>query len=229
MSDPVTEFRRYYREELMPEAYNGPRHFLFTVGMSLLIVIVCVSRLQAVTPWEWLALPLTFLYANLAEYLGHRGPMHHRFRGLEPIFERHARQHHRFFTNRRMAYDNNRDYRAVLFPPLLMLFFLAVFAVPPALLLLLLFSPNVAYLYVATAVAYFLNYELLHFAYHEDGDAWASRLPGMARLRMLHTHHHDPHLMQQYNFNITYPIGDWLFGTLYRPERSPDSGPVTGH
>ena len=38
----------------------------------------------------------------------------------------------------------------------------------------------------------------------------------MKRLRWLHTTHHDPVLMQRYNFNITYPIGDWVFGTLYR-------------
>jgi sterol desaturase/sphingolipid hydroxylase (fatty acid hydroxylase superfamily) len=43
----------------------------------------------------------------------------------------------------------------------------------------------------------------------------------MGRLRQLHTLHHRPELMQTHNFNITYPIGDWLFGTLYRGRRKP--------
>jgi len=31
-------------------------------------------------------------------------------------------------------------------------------------------------------------------------------------------HHHNPQLMQHYNFNISNPIGDWLFGTRYRSD-----------
>ena len=73
-----------------------------------------------------------------------------------------------------------------------------------------------ALLYVATAIGYFLNYEVLHFAYHTPATSSLARLPGMRRLRRLHTLHHRPSLMQDYNFNITYPIGDVLFGTLYR-------------
>jgi hypothetical protein len=38
----------------------------------------------------WLTIPLTFLYANLSEYLGHKGPMHHKTRFLGQIFERHT-------------------------------------------------------------------------------------------------------------------------------------------
>jgi hypothetical protein len=41
----------------------------------------------------------------------------------------------------------------------------------------------------------------------------ALRLPFILRLRRLHHRHHDPRLMATRNFNITYPIGDWLFGT----------------
>ncbi|MDH4014220.1 MAG: fatty acid hydroxylase family protein, partial [Chromatiales bacterium] len=52
--------------------------------------------------------------------------------------------------------------------------------------------------------------------YHTAPDSWVSRLPGMQVLRQLHTRHHDPALMQRYNFNISYPICDALFGTLYR-------------
>jgi hypothetical protein len=215
-AEPVAAYREHYRSEHIPARYSGPLHLAFTSLGSLAVIVICVAALDGVTPWEWLTVPATFLYANLAEYLGHRGPMHHPFRGLRMIFVRHACQHHRFFTDRAMQFDSSRDYRAVLFPPVLMVFFLTAFALPAWLLLLWLFSPNVAYLFVATAIAYFLNYELLHFAYHARPDSLSARLPGMAALRRLHTRHHDPALMQRCNFNITYPLGDLLFGTLYR-------------
>jgi hypothetical protein len=133
--------------------------------------------------------------------------MHHRTRGFGLVYERHTRQHHRFFTHVAMPVDSLRDLRAVLFPPILMTFFLATFALPVALLLARFTSGNVGWLFAATALAYFLNYEVLHLVYH---------LPFVGRLRRLHQDHHDPRLMAQYNFNITYPIGDRLFGTRYR-------------
>jgi sterol desaturase/sphingolipid hydroxylase (fatty acid hydroxylase superfamily) len=38
-------------------------------------------------------------------------------------------------------------------------------------------------------------------------------------LSRLHLQHHAPRLMMRHNFNSTYPVGDWLFGTLCRPQR----------
>ena len=158
------------------------------------------------------------LYANLAEYLGHRGPMHRPVRGLKLLYERHAKQHHRFFTDQAMAFDSSRDFKAVLFPPLMIVFFIGGFGLPLWILLYFAASANVAWLALATAVAYFLNYEWLHFAYHCDPESRIGRIPGLAALRRLHLQHHDPRLMTRYNFNITYPVGDWLFRTLHRPE-----------
>lgn len=216
----AAEFRAAYRAEHVGPGYRGRLHLAFTSLLCLAVIAGCLAALENVRSLEWLAVPLTFLYANLVEYFGHRGPMHHPRPGLRLVYERHARQHHRFFTDRRMAFEGPRDYKAVLFPPVLIVFYLAGFALPAGLVLAWLAGDNVALLFVATAVAYFLNYEWLHFAYHAPRDARVSRLPGMATLRRLHTRHHDPRFMQRANFNITYPIGDWLFGTL-----SPDGRP----
>ena len=40
----------------------------------------------------------------------------------------------------------------------------------------------------------------------------------MQTLRRHHTRHHDLALMGRWNFNITFPIADWLFGTYYRDD-----------
>ena len=223
----MAAYRRRYRAEHVPPRYRGRRHFAFTTLVCAGVIALAISRLEDVRPLEWLTVPLTFLYANLAEYLGHRGPMHHRTRRLGLLFERHTLQHHRFFTSRAMALEQPSDYRAVLFPAVMIVFFLAGFALPVGLLLVWAFSPNVAWLFTATAVAYFLNYELLHFAYHAPAGSRVARIPGVARLGRLHRAHHDPALMQTRNFNVTYPLCDALFGTLHRdgrltrPGRSP--------
>jgi hypothetical protein len=216
LDEAVAGFRAAYRAGEIGPRYSGWLHFAFTSSVCLAAVAFCVVRLEAVAPPEWLTVPAVFLYANLVEYLGHRGPMHHPLRGLGLLYHRHAKQHHRFFTHQSMAFEGSRDFKAVLFPPLMILFFIGGFGVPMWLLLYLLVSANVAWLALGTAVAYYLNYEWLHFAYHCEPRSWIGRLPGLATLRRLHLHHHDPQLMTRHNFNITYPMADWLFGTLYR-------------
>ena len=185
--------------------------------MSIGVIALCIWRLESVAALEWLTVPLVLLFANLAEYVGHRGPMHRPVRGLKLVYERHAKQHHRFFTDQAMAFESSRDFKAVLFPPVMIVFFIGGFGLPLWILLYFLASANVAWLALGTAVAYFLNYEWLHFAYHCDPRSRIGRIPGLAVLRRLHVRHHDPRLMARYNFNITYPVGDWLFRTLHRP------------
>lgn len=213
----LQQFREQYRAEI-PGWYRGYAHLAAIVVMSLVAIGTCLWFVEDIRPLEWLAVPLTFLYANLVEYFGHRGPMHHRVRGLGLIHRRHSLQHHRFFSGNDLYFDDTRDFRAVLFPVLLVVFFLGLAGIPTAIVLALVFSGNVALLSLATAIAYYLNYELLHFAYHARPDTAAARLPLVATLRRLHHRHHQPDGMGC-NFNITYPIADWLFGTLYRPAK----------
>ena len=220
-ASPVEIARSSFREKRIGPRYSGPLHLATTVSVSLLVAIVCALQLDSVKPLEWLTVPLTFLYANLSEYLGHRGPMHHKTRFLGAVFRRHSIEHHSFFTDKAPTFDSTRDYKAVLFPPVLLIFFIVGFAIPVGALLYWLFSANVGFLFILTAVLYFLNYELLHFAYHADPESWIGRLPFMSRLRRHHLVHHNRELMTRYNFNIAYPICDRLFGTLYRKASGP--------
>lgn len=218
LPETVRRYRAEYRATQVPRGYRGGLHALFTFGGGTLALLACLWQLQEVRPLEWLAVPLAFLYANLAEYLGHRYPMHRPFRGLALVYRRHAGQHHRFFTHEAMPMDGARDLRVVLFPPLLVVFFFGGFGLPAWLLLAWAFSANVAWLFVATALLYYLNYEVLHLAYHLPPGAWLARNPLVRRLERLHRIHHDPARMVRVNFNISYPIGDRLFGTLARDD-----------
>jgi hypothetical protein len=213
----VAKFRDEFRQRGIGPRYRGWAHFAFTSVVSLAVIALAVSRLHAVRPSEWWMVPAAFLLANAAEYFGHKGAMHRRVRGLGLVYERHTLQHHRFFTHDAMAYESSRDFKMVLFPPVLLLFFLGGIATPLGALFFLLLSPNAGWLFVAVGVGYYLTYEWLHFAYHLPEEHPVARLPFMARLRRHHTAHHDSRLMGRYNFNITFPLCDRLFGTVWKP------------
>jgi hypothetical protein len=209
-------FRAGYRRDEIGPAYRGWLHFAFTTVGSLAAIAFAISQLSAVTPLEWLTVPASFFIANFGEYFGHRGPMHHRRRGLGLLHHRHTMQHHRFFTERTMECDTSRDFKMVLFPPVLLLFFIGGLALPIGLVLFAVFSANVGWLFAATAIAYFLSYEWLHFSYHQPPDSFVGRLPFVPTLRRHHAVHHDPARMQRWNFNITFPIADRVMGTSWR-------------
>ncbi|MEO8877025.1 MAG: sterol desaturase family protein, partial [Polyangiaceae bacterium] len=99
--------------------------------------------------------------------------------------------------------------------PILFFFFLGVIAAPIALLLFTIATPNVAWIFVAVAIGYFLIYEWLHFSYHLREDSIVGRNRLLRALRRHHQTHHDKALMGKYNFNISFPICDWIFGTTH--------------
>jgi hypothetical protein len=217
----IERYREHYRATEIPAGYDGRGHLLFTFGGGTLALVACLLMLRDVRPLEWLAVPLALVYANLAEYIGHRFPMHRPYRGLGLVYKRHAGQHHRFFTHEAMPFGGRRDLRAVLFPPVLVVFFFGLFATPVWFALAWLVSKNVAWLFLASGVFYYVHYELLHTAYHLPPGHWLAELAPVKRLQWLHRLHHDPSCMARRNFNITWPLCDWLFGTLRRDEPDP--------
>jgi RsiW-degrading membrane proteinase PrsW (M82 family) len=218
MDAKTAEFRARYREEEISARYRGWPHFAFTSLGSASVIVYAILSIAAPTNLELLVVPFTFLFANFVEYRVHRGPMHHpsKVSPLRLLYTRHTLQHHRFFTEDSMEHEGSRDFAAVLFPPVMLIFFLGCIATPVGALLFTFASGNIAWLFVATVLSYFLNYEWLHFAYHQPEDGWIAKLPLMSTLRNLHTKHHDPRHMSTANFNITYPICDLLFGTYRR-------------
>lgn len=222
-SDAVERFRADYRANEIPARYSGRLHLAITFGGGGALLLASLLQLEDVSALEAITVPLAFLYANLAEYWGHRTAMHRPVPGLRLVYRRHAGQHHRFFTDRDMPIDDWRDLRAVLFPPLLAAFFFFAFALPAGWLIARFAGSDAAWLFVATGIGYFLNYEFLHLAYHAPPGSWLARLPGIAALARLHRAHHNPAHMARSNFNITYPIGDVVFGTLRHEGASRDA------
>ena len=215
----VQTFREEFRQDI-GRRYVGWGHFAFTTLTCVAVIAFALSRVRSPSWLELLVVPAGFLIANLVEYLGHKGPMHHPRKGLRLIHTRHTVQHHHFFTRGSMSCEIPRDFKIMLFPPSLLLFFFGGIAAPLGLLFYLALSPNSGWLFAATGVGYYLTYEWLHFAYHLPDDSVVGRLRLVRVLRAHHAHHHDLALMGRYNFNITFPIFDAVFGTTYRGEQT---------
>jgi hypothetical protein len=197
----------------IPRGYHPVLYFGAANLMALAAIGFSIANLHAVQWWEWLVIPLAVLTANIVEYRVHRGPMHHLRPPWKILFHRHTHQHHVFFDDSHMSTRAAREYYFVFFPwwaIALVIITAALFAWPLALLL----SHNIGLLFFAVAITYYLTYEWLHLSYHLPAESFIGRSWLVRKLRRLHTAHHNVTLMTRCNFNITFPIGDRLFGTL---------------
>jgi sterol desaturase/sphingolipid hydroxylase (fatty acid hydroxylase superfamily) len=212
--DKIVAFRAKYRTEVVPPGYSSAAHVLLVLAVAGGGIAAALTFAAMRGSWAdaWIVLP-TLVVANVVEYLAHRGPMHHRVAGLHALHGRHSGRHHRFFTARAMPFESMRDLHAVLFPPVLLLFFGAI-AAGLGVAVALFLPASVAALFVATALAYYLLYEVLHFLYHVPTHWPVARWPGVRWLARLHRLHHDPERMQHVNFNLVFPLCDRIVGTL---------------
>ena len=82
-------------------------------------------------------------------------------------------------------------------------------------------TANLAWLFFVSVLAYYFVYEWFHFAHHLSRDSWLGRRALVGWLRQHHTRHHELALMEKGNFNVSFPLWDWLLGTML-PETDTD-------
>ncbi|MFJ3371394.1 SRPBCC family protein [Pseudomonas sp. NPDC086251] len=223
MRQTTESFRSRYRADIHP-LYNPWLHGAFVLLFGVLAIGGFWSTVHQVTPQEWLAVPLTLLLFNFGVYSVHRHLGHHKKSFARMFYARHAGDHHSFFAPGHMTYDNARDWRVILFPAWLIVLHTGVITLP-LWWLLKQFDANVAGLFGGCLVLGYLTYEVFHACEHLPPGNPVTRLPWIRQMRRLHELHHRRELMQERNFNIVFPLMDYLFGTLYwEPEQiSPNS------
>lgn len=212
MEHDVEAFRTRYRSAIHP-AYRAWLHGGFVLSYGLLVMGLFLGSLQQPSAWHWLSVPLTLLFMNWGEYQIHKHLGHIKRRAGRLFYKRHTGDHHSFFSERQMAYETSRDWRVIFFPA-----WLVIVQSLSALLLWLLLRPldgNLAALVAASWIAGYLLYEILHACEHLPEDHPVSGLPWIAQMRQLHALHHRREHMHDCNFNIVFPMTDWLYGTLY--------------
>jgi sterol desaturase/sphingolipid hydroxylase (fatty acid hydroxylase superfamily) len=138
-------------------------------------------------------------------------------RFFELLYQRHALTHHVAFHHDTMAAPSAREWRWVLFPAPAFLGAVAL-VTPIAVALGLALGRNVGALVEMTAVGFYLLYEWCHLSYHQPEHSIVGRLAPVRVLRRHHQRHHHPALAKRYNFNVTFPIWDYVRGSVAPPE-----------
>jgi hypothetical protein len=204
-------FRADYRPRISPW-YSGLLHVFVIYAIGFAALAYCIPHIKSPSLAEWMVVPVVFLVCNLFEWWIHRFVMHRPVAGFMGLYRRHTLAHHQFFTDLEPTIDSTRDFRITFFPPYALITFMAM-SVPPALVLGVLWSPNAGWLLMCTTVGIYLNYELFHWCCHVKDDRVVRWVPFVNSLRRHHIAHHNQAIMMERNFNLTYPIADWLCGT----------------
>jgi hypothetical protein len=204
-------FRKEYLDAT-PSWYRGEYHLAFTLIFTGGVLLYSLFKLAAPTWAEWLVVLPIFLFGNWVEWAAHRYLLHRPTRLMKGVYKRHVSVHHQFFTHATLQVDNQKDWRALLFPPFAPVMFV-LSALPAALLVAYLWSANAGYIVMLTMAGYFLMYEALHAVSHVENSPFLDKLPLVNTVRRMHALHHNPELMGTRNFNLTFPICDALFGT----------------
>jgi hypothetical protein len=190
-------------------------HLAATVGIGLVVLWVAATHVHGLHLAELLVVPATMLTSNLSEWHAHKKLLHRRSWPLRILYDRHTPEHHVVYVENDMAIRSFREFRLVLIPAAGVLT-IVVTTAPFAIILARVFSANVGWLFLVTSAFMMVSYELLHLSYHLSpkgiiGGSWL-----ISTLRRHHARHHDPRLMQRWNFNVTVPLFDWVFGTIHK-------------
>lgn len=205
----------------MPARYSPTMHLAIPAAIGLCVFVTAFVRLQTnvLRPVELLTIPITLFAAFGFEWRAHKSILHRRLPLLGLLYVRHELYHHVIFTDRDMAVKSRREWWFVLMPAYAVLLIFLTMVLPMAIVIEMYVTTNVAMLVTITSMVFFLSYEWLHLAYHLPLDHPIARLGIIAKLREQHRRHHDPRLMKRWNFNVTFPIFDWLYGTSWSPAR----------
>ena len=218
-------FRGSYRANI-PNYYSAWIHAAFVLIFGALSIGYFWGSAHNIQPWEWLAIPVGLVFFNWGEYKIHKNLGHHKKSYGALFYKRHTGDHHSFFAAGQMSYEGMKDWRVILFPPwLVVIYTLALLA---AWWVLGKVNMNLAGLFIGTMLLGYLSYEVFHAFEHLPANHWISRLPWVRHMRRLHELHHRRDLMQARNFNVVFPLWDWVYGTLHWEAEDPITVATTG-
>lgn len=210
------ETKRQELRSKIPEGYNGLQHFIVLNVVSLSMIVLSAVMLRGIVWWELLFVPGFFVFANVFEWFYHKGPLHtpNALGGLmKDGYVSHAKSHHILFTDDDMRVKEWRDLTFTLFSPWFLLT-IGCIVVPLGLVLGLTISWNLFWLFLLSSYGYYFVYEWLHTMHHWPEGYWLAETRLFTWLRQHHARHHNLRRMTKGNFNVSFPLADYLFGTV---------------
>lgn len=198
-----------------PRWYSPGAHLIVPSVFALGVIAAAILLLRDLRAWQLLTVPVVYVLDNINEWYIHRDMLHKRTLIAPVLYNRHTPEHHMIYVTDDMAMRDKLEYQLVLIPAY-GLFLIFMTLVPITALVWALGFRNVALLYAATSMFYAASYEWLHLSYHLPRESWIGNLRPIRVLRRHHAVHHDPRLMQRWNFNVTIPLWDWVRGTTVK-------------
>lgn len=195
--------------------YNPWLHLGITSIFGLAAIGVAASLVHGLLWWQAAFGVGLFIFANATEWRIHKSLLHTRYRLTSVLYDRHTPLHHMVFVTDDMALRNASEFRLVLLPAFAIV---AVFfgLAPVAAAIWFSGHHNLAAVFTVVTMGYVVSYEWLHLSYHLPPDSFIGRLPLLKMLRRHHALHHDPRLMQKWNFNVSLPLWDLVRRTYVR-------------
>ena len=191
-----------------PGWYSPWLHLGITSLSGIAFFALGVALVHDVKAWQLGFAGLIFVVSNATEWRLHRDVLHKRNRGPAAVlYDRHTPEHHVIYTTDDMEIRERSEFRLVLIPWFGILG-VALLTLPATLALWVAGQPNLAGLFMATTMLYVVSYEWLHLSYHLPARSFIGRMRVIGWLRRTHAVHHDPRLMQRWNFNVTLPLWD---------------------
>lgn len=210
-------FRETYRAAISAR-YSGVLHGCFVFGVGAGFIGYCLVQMQTLD-WStagW-RLGIAFIAAtlifNVGEYIAHRELGHKKRRFAKLFYSRHSGDHHTFFSHEDYLIDDSRDLRVVLFPAPLLIAVTFIFAAPLGWLTAQVLGVDVGWVMAASIIFNYLLYEFIHLCNHLPERYNITHWPFIRHMREYHRCHHHPDHATRHNFNITYPITDWILRT----------------
>ena len=205
-------FREKFRKEIIPQWYRGQLHLIFSGSILLGVMTSALSKLVDPNLALFLMIPGTILLGNFVVFFIHKYPLH---RKLFPsvFYKIHTRWHHRFFTHEHLVCERAQDMYMLLFPMHVVFGVNLIISPLVASLFWINGDHNIGWMVMFCTAMYFSLYEIFHSASHLPKDHLVLKIPGFAYMREHHRLHHAPQYMSQWNFNVVYPLADFLMGT----------------
>jgi sterol desaturase/sphingolipid hydroxylase (fatty acid hydroxylase superfamily) len=199
----------------IPGWYVPWTHLASTVGIGVAVFVIALAHIHGLNRRDLAIVPITLILSNYFEYRVHKKLLHRRVFPFQILYDRHTPEHHVVYVESDMPIRSTREFKLVLLPAF-GVFGIVLTTAPFAFLVAKSFGANVGWLFLVTAAFTLVAYEVLHLSYHlpPSSRIGGSRLIGV--LRRHHARHHDPALMQKWNFNVTVPFFDWVFGTIHK-------------
>ena len=204
--------------------YNPWLHLGVTSIFGLVAMGVAATVIHGLKAWQVGFGVALFILANATEWRIHKSLLHKRYSLAAILYDRHTPLHHMVFVTDDMALRSTSEFRLVLLPAfaIVAVFFglapviAAIWFGWPVQLMAEVDQHNLAGVFTIVTMGYVVSYEWLHLSYHLPPESFIGRLPLLNVLRRHHALHHDPRLMQKWNFNVSLPLWDLVRRTYVR-------------